>query len=172
MHDAKGRELKEGFNVLIPARITSLQAGEEYCNVSVESLYGRRPDGAKENISAINTGVLLRFEDGDELSSADLMGFTGATAKTEAAPDTAPTADAPATGAPDPVPVAAVSCETAPPTAADRLARIRAEVDALTADLLVDAKKEGRAVEVHLLLAVEGLEHLVKNVEIVLGLGE
>lgn len=66
MHDAKGRPLKEGDVVLIPAKITSLHAGEDYCNVSLQTVLGRRPDDAKESISAINTGVLLRAEDGDE----------------------------------------------------------------------------------------------------------
>ncbi len=65
MHDAKGRELKVGDTVLIPAKITSLAPGEEYCNVSAKSLFGRRPDGAKETFSAINTGVMLRANAGD-----------------------------------------------------------------------------------------------------------
>ena len=66
MHDAKGRPLKAGDVVLIPAVVTDVSAAEDYCNVSVETLLGRRPDGAKERISAINTGVLLRANDGDE----------------------------------------------------------------------------------------------------------
>lgn len=65
MHDAKGRELKVGDYVLIPARITQLSPTEDYCNVSATSLYGRRPDGAKETFGAINTGVLLRSNLGD-----------------------------------------------------------------------------------------------------------
>lgn len=66
MHDAKGRPLKVGDVVLIPAKITDLYESEEYCNVSAESVFGRRPDGAKETFGAINTGVMLRAEDGDE----------------------------------------------------------------------------------------------------------
>lgn len=66
MHDQKGRELKAGDLVLVPARIKDVQAGEDYCNLSIETVYGRRPDGAKENISAINTGVVLRANEGDE----------------------------------------------------------------------------------------------------------
>lgn len=66
MHDAKGRPLKEGDKVIIPGTISQLFATEEYCNVSVESDLGRRPDGAKEHISAINTGVLLRANPGDD----------------------------------------------------------------------------------------------------------
>jgi len=66
MHDAKGRQLKVGDTVLIPAKVTQLSAQEGYCNVSLETIHGRRPDGMKESISAINTAVLLRAEDGDE----------------------------------------------------------------------------------------------------------
>ncbi|MBN8955722.1 MAG: hypothetical protein J0H17_03890 [Rhizobiales bacterium] len=66
MHDAKNRELKIGDTVLIAAKVTQLSPGEEYCNVSVQSVFGRRPDGAKETISAINTGVMLRANPGDE----------------------------------------------------------------------------------------------------------
>lgn len=69
MHDVIGRELKVDDIVLIPARITELSATEEYCNVSLETLYGRRPDGAKERIRAINTGVLFRANEGDENSA-------------------------------------------------------------------------------------------------------
>lgn len=61
MHDARGKELKVGDTVLIPAVITDLQSGEEYCNVSLASQIGRRPDGKKEYICAINTGVLIRI---------------------------------------------------------------------------------------------------------------
>lgn len=66
MHDAKGRPLSVGDVVLIPAKVTQVSATEEYCNVSVQSIFGRRPDGMKENISAINTAVLLRANVGDE----------------------------------------------------------------------------------------------------------
>lgn len=66
MHDAKGRPLSEGDIALIPVKITQVSATEEYCNVSVQSILGRRPDGVKENISAINTAVLLRANVGDE----------------------------------------------------------------------------------------------------------
>jgi hypothetical protein len=65
MHDAKGRELKVGDRVLIPAIVTELSPQEDYCNVSAESLFGRRPDELKEHFGAINTGVMLRANDGD-----------------------------------------------------------------------------------------------------------
>lgn len=66
MHDAKGRALKIGDRVLIPATVTELYATEDYCNVAAESALGRRPDGQKERFGAINTGVMLRANDGDE----------------------------------------------------------------------------------------------------------
>lgn len=70
MHDAKGRLLKVGDTCLIPVVITQLFATEDYCNVSASSVLGRRPDGAKESFSAINTGVMLRANVGDDNSSA------------------------------------------------------------------------------------------------------
>lgn len=71
MHDAKGRELKAGDKVLIPATVKTLGGGEDYCNVGVETVFGRRPDGAKESMLAINTGVLLRANPGDENDLAE-----------------------------------------------------------------------------------------------------
>lgn len=62
MHDKNGTELKVGDVVLIPAIIKSLSPSEEYCNVSVETLHGRRPDGIPETFSAINTAVLVLHE--------------------------------------------------------------------------------------------------------------
>lgn len=60
MHDVMNQELFEGDIVLIPAKITKLHGAEDYCNVSLESKFGRRPDGAKETIHAINTAVLIK----------------------------------------------------------------------------------------------------------------
>lgn len=57
-HDANGNPLKVGDVVVLRAKITALCEGEEYCNVTIESEHGRRPDGAKETLSSINTGVL------------------------------------------------------------------------------------------------------------------
>ena len=59
MHDRNGVQLKKGDKVLIEAVITDLGATEDYCNVSLETVSGRRPDGAKEKICSINTGVLI-----------------------------------------------------------------------------------------------------------------
>lgn len=62
MHDRNGTPLKVGDTVLIPAVVTSLGGGEDYCNVGVETVHGRRPDGMKEHMSAINTAVLVLHE--------------------------------------------------------------------------------------------------------------
>lgn len=72
MHDARGRPLNVGDTVLIPAKVTSLSPSDEYCNVSAESVLGRRPDGAKEHFSAINTGVMLRANPGDSNDLTDV----------------------------------------------------------------------------------------------------
>lgn len=72
MHDAKGRELKVGDIVLIPAKITQLSdSTPDYCNVTAQSVFGRRPDEAKETF-CINTGVMLRANAGDENDLAAL----------------------------------------------------------------------------------------------------
>lgn len=61
MHDCNGTPLKKGDRVLIPAVITDLSEGETFCNVSLETTLGRRPDDKKETINAINTGVLVKW---------------------------------------------------------------------------------------------------------------
>lgn len=58
MHDRSGRLLKKGDKVTISAVITDVSETENFCNVSLETEFGRRPDGQKERISAINTAVL------------------------------------------------------------------------------------------------------------------
>jgi hypothetical protein len=62
MHDRTGKPLAKGDKVTIAAVITGLSATEDYCNVSLETEHGRRPDGQKEHISAINTAVLDKVE--------------------------------------------------------------------------------------------------------------
>ena len=70
MHDAKSRPLTVGDKVMIAATVTRLSPTEEYCNVDLETVRGRRPDGAKESIHAINTGVLFRANEGDDNADA------------------------------------------------------------------------------------------------------
>ena len=60
MHDRNGNKLEIGDHVLIPARVTHLSPGEDYCNVSVETTTCRRPDDKPERLSALNTGVLVK----------------------------------------------------------------------------------------------------------------
>jgi hypothetical protein len=66
MHDARGKALKVGDLVMIPAVVNELYATEDYCNVKVTTQIGRRPDGQKEVFSAINTGVLVKVSADDE----------------------------------------------------------------------------------------------------------
>lgn len=65
MHDAHGKPLKKDDLVLVPCRITQLSETEDYCNVTLQTLFGRRPDGNPELIHAINTAVLIRANDVD-----------------------------------------------------------------------------------------------------------
>jgi hypothetical protein len=54
--------LAKGDRVTISAVITALHPTEDYCSVDLETEFGRRPDGQKERISAINTGVMDKSE--------------------------------------------------------------------------------------------------------------
>jgi hypothetical protein len=61
MHDRNGTPLQVGDIVLLPARITNLNDSiPNYCNVTLESAYGRRPDDAKETL-CLNTGVVTLY---------------------------------------------------------------------------------------------------------------
>lgn len=62
MHDVNGTKLKVGDIVMIPCKITALNPSDDFCNVSLETVHGRRPDLAKENFYAINTGVTVLVE--------------------------------------------------------------------------------------------------------------
>jgi hypothetical protein len=44
MHDRTGKPLKIGDHVTIHAKIVELSPTEEYCNVSLETIFGRKPD--------------------------------------------------------------------------------------------------------------------------------
>jgi hypothetical protein len=61
MHDANGTKLEKGDRVIIEAVIESLSPSEEFCNVSLATVLGRRPDDAKEHICAINTAVIVKM---------------------------------------------------------------------------------------------------------------
>lgn len=68
MHDAQGRPLAVGDIVLIPARVTSTSATEDYCNLTVESILTRRPDSLRETFSGFNTAIVLRANSGDSIA--------------------------------------------------------------------------------------------------------
>jgi hypothetical protein len=53
-HDVKGRLLKLGDEVVIRGKITQLQTGEEFCNVSVE-IAPMPPYTERSTLSALNT---------------------------------------------------------------------------------------------------------------------
>jgi hypothetical protein len=63
MHDRTGKPLRKGDRVTILCVITDLNATEDFCNVSMETVYGRRPDGAKEHVNSINTGVVDKVDE-------------------------------------------------------------------------------------------------------------
>lgn len=66
MHDRNGTLLKQGDVVMVPMTVKTLNEGEDFCNLSLESLHGRRPDGLKEQVYAINTGVVVLYQRADE----------------------------------------------------------------------------------------------------------
>lgn len=71
-HDFAGKELQVGDEVLLRAKVTAITATEDYCNVTIESLYGRKPDGAKETISAINAAVLKKGWDWIQVEPSEI----------------------------------------------------------------------------------------------------
>lgn len=65
MHDANGTPLKPGDKVLIPAVVVAVSPGPDYCNVTLKTTLGRKPDGQQETLSAINTAQLVKVSGGD-----------------------------------------------------------------------------------------------------------
>lgn len=68
MHDARGKALKVGDLVMIPAVVTEVFTSDDYCNCTVVTQIGRRPDGQKEKWYSINSGVLLLVAADDGVS--------------------------------------------------------------------------------------------------------
>jgi len=84
MHDVNGTPLKVGDKVMIPGVITELNEGnEDFCNVTVETEYGRRPDGQYDRYSAINTGQLVLMRRAAMILAALLLTCSGAFAETD-----------------------------------------------------------------------------------------
>lgn len=77
MRDRKGRKLMVGDTVLIPVKLTVLYPVEDYCNVCALSVFGRRPDDAKESFGAINTAVTPRANEGNENDLAEIRKEAG-----------------------------------------------------------------------------------------------
>jgi hypothetical protein len=50
-HDRKGNLLKVGDIVNIPAVVTNVNEGEDYCNISVETIEPMFPGNSKSTIS-------------------------------------------------------------------------------------------------------------------------
>lgn len=61
MHDRNGTSLKVGDVVTLKMVITQVSPGPDYCNVSAQSVEGRKPDGMKECFSG-NSAVLVLQE--------------------------------------------------------------------------------------------------------------
>lgn len=60
MHDRNGTELKVGDVVSIDYVITHVSPGPDHCNISAQSVEGRKPDGAKECFSGNSAVALLQ----------------------------------------------------------------------------------------------------------------
>ncbi|HEX8838342.1 MAG TPA: hypothetical protein VF748_15470 [Candidatus Acidoferrum sp.] len=58
-HDANGNELKVGDKVNIPATVTMLTTGDEFCNCSVLLDFRMPPDNTENTFSVNTTQVLL-----------------------------------------------------------------------------------------------------------------
>lgn len=56
-HDVNNNLLEVGDEVIVRAKVTSIQTGEEYCNVTIQSVNGRKPDGMQE-MFCLNAAVL------------------------------------------------------------------------------------------------------------------
>ncbi len=60
MHDKNGTALKVGDVVMMPCKIKYLYEGTpDFCNVELETIHGRRPDGKQESFSAVNTAQVI-----------------------------------------------------------------------------------------------------------------
>jgi hypothetical protein len=60
MHDRNGTALKIGDTVSIEYVITSVSPGPDFCNISAQSVEGRRPDGYKESFSGNSAVAVLQ----------------------------------------------------------------------------------------------------------------
>lgn len=67
-HDAKNQELKPGDHVIVPFKVRSVQATEDYCNLELETIATMPPlHRHKSSLAAINTKMVVRANAGDDL---------------------------------------------------------------------------------------------------------
>lgn len=64
-HDLTGRELQVGDTVWVPAKVTRIHAGEDYCNLSLETTEPMFPGNDKSALTLNARQVLLQGEDGE-----------------------------------------------------------------------------------------------------------
>ena len=77
-HDAKGQPLAAGDIILIPFKITQVMTGEDYCNLSLESLATMAPEHKyPTTLSAINAKQVIRANEGDDVGFLVLLRADG-----------------------------------------------------------------------------------------------
>lgn len=62
-HDKHDQELLAGDRVTVEFIVKSVCAGENHCNVNLESVEGMPPDGYKTTLSAINTRQTVKVSE-------------------------------------------------------------------------------------------------------------
>jgi hypothetical protein len=63
-HTRTGKELQVGDRVLIEAVVEAIGTGEDYCNATVRTEIGRKPDGARD-VFTLNAHQLVHADDDD-----------------------------------------------------------------------------------------------------------
>lgn len=66
-HCMRGRELKEGDQVLIPAVVVSVSPGDEYCNVTVKTAHTMPPYPDSPTSVTLNTKQVASIGEGEHL---------------------------------------------------------------------------------------------------------
>lgn len=61
MHDRNGTPLKVGDVVTLKLKMTQVSPNADFCNATVQTVEGRKPDGAKDTYS-LNTALLVLQE--------------------------------------------------------------------------------------------------------------
>lgn len=61
-HDAQQNLLSVGDDVYLHGKVTSISSTEDFCNITIESDLGRKPDGHKETVT-LNAAVLYKAPD-------------------------------------------------------------------------------------------------------------